>query len=80
MKKIALVGAGNIGGVLAYLISVRELGDIILIDKKPGLAKEKRLTSASHLPSTASNAKSLAQKTPLQCATQTLLLFLQELQ
>ncbi|MBW2993621.1 malate dehydrogenase [Candidatus Woesearchaeota archaeon] len=43
MTKIALIGAGNIGGVLAYLSSVRELGDIILIDKKPGLAKAKAL-------------------------------------
>jgi len=43
MAKIALIGAGNIGGVLAYLTSVRQIGDIILIDKKPGLAKAKAL-------------------------------------
>ena len=43
MKKIALVGAGNIGGILAFLVSVRELGDIILIDKNEGIAKGKAL-------------------------------------
>lgn len=43
MAKIALIGAGNIGGVLAYLTSVRQIGDIILIDKDPGLAKAKAL-------------------------------------
>ena len=31
-KKIALVGAGNIGGTLAHLIGLKELGDVVLID------------------------------------------------
>ena len=31
-KKIALVGAGNIGGTLAHLIGFKELGDVVLID------------------------------------------------
>ena len=31
-KKIALVGSGNIGGALAQLASLKELGDIILFD------------------------------------------------
>ena len=31
-KKISLVGAGNIGGTLAHLIALKELGDITLID------------------------------------------------
>lgn len=43
MRKISIIGAGNIGGVLAYLASVRELGDIVLIDIKEGIAKAKAL-------------------------------------
>ena len=43
MKKISIIGAGNIGGVLAYLASVRELGDIVLVDIKEGIAKAKAL-------------------------------------
>ena len=43
MKKIAIIGAGNIGGVLAYLASVRELGEITLVDLKEGIAKGKAL-------------------------------------
>ncbi|MEE2699696.1 MAG: malate dehydrogenase [Pseudomonadota bacterium] len=31
-KKIALIGAGNIGGTLAHLASLKELGDIVLFD------------------------------------------------
>jgi len=44
-KKIAIVGAGNIGGELASLIARRELGDVVLIDipEKEGLCKGKAL-------------------------------------
>lgn len=44
-KKIALIGAGNIGGELAALIARRELGDVVLFDipDKEGLAKGKAL-------------------------------------
>ena len=31
-KRIALIGAGNIGGTLALLLGLKELGDVILID------------------------------------------------
>jgi malate dehydrogenase len=31
-KKIALIGAGNIGGTLAHLIALKELGDFVLLD------------------------------------------------
>lgn len=31
-RKIALVGAGNIGGTLAHLIGLKQLGDVILLD------------------------------------------------
>ena len=36
-KKIALVGAGNIGGTLAHLIGLKELGDVVLIDIADGM-------------------------------------------
>ena len=39
-KKIALVGAGNIGGTLAHLIGLKELGDVVLIDIADGMTKE----------------------------------------
>jgi malate dehydrogenase len=44
-KKIALVGAGNIGGELAMLAIRRELGDVVLLDipDKEGVAKGKAL-------------------------------------
>ena len=31
-KKITLIGAGQIGGTLAHLISIKELGDVVLFD------------------------------------------------
>ena len=42
-KKIALVGAGNIGGTLALLAGQKELGDITLIDIAEGLPQGKGL-------------------------------------
>jgi len=44
-KKIALIGAGNIGGELAALVARKELGDVVLFDipDKEGLAKGKAL-------------------------------------
>lgn len=41
--KIALVGAGNIGGTLAYLMGIKELGDVTLIDITPGVPQGKAL-------------------------------------
>ena len=35
-KKIALIGAGNIGGTLAHLAAQKELGDIVLFDVAEG--------------------------------------------
>ena len=32
-SKIALVGAGNIGGTLAHLAGLKELGDVVLFGK-----------------------------------------------
>ncbi|HYI83540.1 MAG TPA: malate dehydrogenase [Acetobacteraceae bacterium] len=42
-KKIALVGAGNIGGTLAHLIGLKELGDVVLFDVFGGVAAGKAL-------------------------------------
>lgn len=41
--KIALIGAGNIGGTLAYLSCVRELGDVVLFDVVEGVPQGKAL-------------------------------------
>jgi malate dehydrogenase len=40
---IALIGAGNIGGTLAHLIGLKELGDVILFDVFGGVAAGKAL-------------------------------------
>ena len=42
-KKIALIGAGMIGGTLAHLAAMRELGDIVLFDIAEGLPQGKAL-------------------------------------
>jgi malate dehydrogenase len=42
-KKIALIGAGQIGGTLALLCGQKELGDIVLVDLFEGVAKGKAL-------------------------------------
>ena len=42
-NKISLIGAGNIGGTLAHLAGLKELGDIILLDINDGTAKGKAL-------------------------------------
>ena len=42
-KKIALVGAGNIGGTLAHLVGLKELGDVILFDVAEGMPQGKAL-------------------------------------
>jgi len=42
-KKISLIGAGQIGGTLAHLLSIKELGDIVLFDVAEGVAKGKAL-------------------------------------
>ena len=44
--KISLIGAGQIGGTLAHLIAIKELGDIVLFDVFEGIAKGKALDIA----------------------------------
>ena len=49
-KKITLIGAGQIGGTLAHLIALKELGDIVLFDVAAGIAKGKALDIAQSSP------------------------------
>jgi len=42
-NKIALIGAGNIGGTLAHLVGLKELGDVVLFDVFAGVAAGKAL-------------------------------------
>ena len=49
-KKITLIGAGQIGGTLAHLIALKELGDVVLFDVASGIAKGKALDIAQSSP------------------------------
>ena len=49
-KKITLIGAGQIGGTLAHLIALKELGDVVLFDVAAGVAKGKALDIAQSSP------------------------------
>ena len=54
-KKISLIGAGQIGGTLAHLITIKELGNIVLFDIDEGLAKGKALDIAQSTSVSGSN-------------------------
>ena len=56
-NKIALVGAGNIGGTLALLAGMKELGDVVLLDLADGVAKGKALDIAEAAPVEGFDAK-----------------------
>jgi malate dehydrogenase len=45
-RKIGLVGAGNIGGTLAHLAALKELGDVVLFDVVEGMPQGKALDIA----------------------------------
>ncbi len=49
-KKIALIGAGQIGGTLAHLIGLKELGDVVLFDIAEGIPQGKALDIAESSP------------------------------
>ena len=49
-KKIALIGAGQIGGTLALLCGLRNLGDVVLFDVVPDMPKGKALDLAHLAP------------------------------
>src|SRR4030081_2088610 len=50
-NKIALIGAGQIGGTLAHLVGLKELGDVVLFDIAEGIPQGK--------------ARDLAQSSPI---------------
>lgn len=56
-KKIALVGAGNIGGTLAHLVGLKELGDVVLFDIAEGVPQGKGLDIAESAPVDGFDAK-----------------------
>ena len=55
--KIALIGGGNIGGVLAEQAAYRELGDVIIFDVVEGMPQGKALDMAEGAPLVGSDAK-----------------------
>ena len=56
-KKIALIGAGQIGGALAHLAALKELGDVILFDIVEGAPQGKALDLAEAGPIESFNAR-----------------------
>jgi malate dehydrogenase len=49
-NKIALIGAGQIGGTLAHLVGLKELGDVVLFDIAEGVPQGKALDIAESSP------------------------------
>jgi hypothetical protein len=49
-NKIALIGAGQIGGTLAHLIGLKELGDVVMFDVMEGIPQGKALDIAQSSP------------------------------
>jgi len=58
-KKISLIGAGNIGTILAFSISRKRLGNIMLVDRVKGLAEGKCLDLSQSLSAENLNTKIL---------------------
>ena len=58
-KKIALIGAGNIGGTLAHLAGLKELGDVVLFDIVKGIPQGKALDIVQSSPASGFDAKYL---------------------
>jgi malate dehydrogenase len=56
-KKIALIGAGQIGGTLAHLVGLKELGDVVLFDIAEGVPQGKGLDIAESAPVDGFDAK-----------------------
>ena len=58
-SKIALIGAGNIGGTLAHLVGLKELGDVVLFDIVKGVPQGKALDIVESSPVAGFDAKIL---------------------
>ena len=54
-KKIALIGGGQIGGTLAHLAGLKELGDVVIFDIVKGIPQGKALDLAEASPVSSSN-------------------------
>ena len=55
--KISLIGAGNIGGTIALLSAIKNLGNIVLVEIAKGIAKGKALDISHSLPVLQCNRK-----------------------
>ena len=55
--KIALIGAGQIGGTLAHLVGLKELGDVVLFDIAEGIPQGKALDLVQSSPVDGFDAK-----------------------
>src|SRR5262245_1908220 len=56
-NKIALIGAGQIGGTLAHLVGLKELGDVVLFDIAEGIPQGKALDLVESSPVEGFDAK-----------------------
>jgi malate dehydrogenase len=56
-NKIALIGAGQIGGTLAHLIGLKQLGDVVMFDIAEGMPQGKSLDLAQSSPVDGFDAK-----------------------
>ena len=56
-KKIALIGGGQIGGTLAHLAALKELGDVVIFDIAEGLPQGKALDLSQSGPVDGFNSK-----------------------
>ena len=56
-KKIALIGGGQIGGTLAHLVALKELGDVVMFDIMEGLPQGKTLDLSQAGPIDGFNAR-----------------------
>ena len=74
-KKITLIGAGQIGGTLAHLIALKELGDVVLFDVAAGIAKGKALDIAQSSPINKFNIKQLNYSNKLMFTRNLLLIY-----
>jgi len=62
-KKIALIGGGQIGGTLAHLAGLKELGDIVIFDIVDGIPQGKALDLAQSAPVSGFDANLSGTKT-----------------
>ena len=72
--KIALIGAGQIGGTLAHLAAMKELGDVVLFDIAEGIPNGKALDIAESGPAegfdaNVSGTQSYADIAGAECAS-----------